>query len=95
LRAISCTNEFHCVAQSIQKIFIGLEPSIGVKWTAGVDAIRTAGVDVKRTSRMAVPPPPQRSLLGHSGLAHAFENRLKRGEICGVVAHPRPRGSGA
>ena len=69
-----------------------IRPAVGM---SAFCAQPTAGVDVKRTSRMAVPPPPQRSLLGHSGLAHAFENRLKRGEICGVVAHPRPRGSGA
>jgi hypothetical protein len=34
-------------------------------------------------------------LFWHSGLAHAFENRLELGEIRRVVAHRRPGGAEA
>src|SRR5580704_14680284 len=37
----------------------------------------------------------RRSLFRHSGLAHAFENRLELGEIRRVVAHRRPGGAEA
>src|SRR5208282_5373109 len=37
----------------------------------------------------------RRSLFGDSGLAHAFENGLKLGQIGRVIAHSRPKGAGA
>ena len=37
----------------------------------------------------------QRSLFRDSGLPHAFENGLKLGQVCRVVAPCRPEGAGA